>query len=63
LPAGYKSAFTALLAEKMAPSLDALSPIVVQQAKAARTRIGAQVINPAILGYMDCIGSNILRGW
>jgi hypothetical protein len=56
LPSGYKSAFSALVAEKMAPSLNAVSPLVVQQARAARLRLGAQTINPAILNNQDSCG-------
>jgi hypothetical protein len=62
MPAGYKSAFSALLAEKMAPSLNAVTPLIVQQARAARLRLGAQVANPAILGYQDSCGYSIYEG-
>lgn len=63
LPKGYKSALSALLSEKLAPSLGALTPVVVQQAKAAKQRLAAKNINPAILNACAVRESDILRGY
>lgn len=49
LPSGYRSALAALLAERIAPSLGALSPVVLSQARAARIRLLGQVVQPDIL--------------
>lgn len=39
MPAGYRSALAALLAEKMGPIIGGLTPFVASQAKAARDRL------------------------
>ena len=54
MPKGYKSAFSALLAEKMAPTMvGGVSAAVASDARAARHRLTGQSINPAILGATD----------
>lgn len=63
MPAGYQSAFEALLAEKMAPTLNAdLVGLTAAKASAARRRINAQAINPEIIQGNRYYG-NILTGW
>lgn len=63
MPAGYRSALAALLAEKMGPIIGGLTPFVAAQAKAARDRLHGQVINPAIVGTGDPVGARIERGF
>lgn len=65
MPKGYRSGLAAMLADKLAPSLGAVSPMVIAMAKAARLRLGAQAINPAILGGSANVGpvSRIERGF
>lgn len=62
MPKGYKSCLAALLAERMAPSLGALTPFVATQAHAARIRLGAHNANPAILSAQRVMGSRIEQG-
>lgn len=63
MPAGYRTALEALLAEKMAPTLNAdMVQITAGQAKAARRRLAAQVVNPDIINGRRN-SSNILTGW
>lgn len=50
MPKGYRSSLAALLAERMAPSLGAVSPMVLAMAKGARIKLGAQAMRPAIVG-------------
>jgi hypothetical protein len=50
MPAGYKSALAAELAKKLAPTMNpGALPIATMEAKAARTRISAQTVLPALL--------------
>lgn len=50
MPKGYKSALSAVLAEKLSPSMTGgVSPAVASAAASARARIVAQNANPAIL--------------
>lgn len=63
MPAGYSSAFEALLAEAMADVLvGAVSPKVATKAAAARRRLTAQGVRPGILNGGTAPG-NILSGW
>lgn len=63
MPAGYQSAYEALLAEKMAPTLaPSMLAIASTKASAARRRIAGQVIEPAIINGGSSAG-NILTGW
>jgi hypothetical protein len=62
MPAGYSSAFEALLAEKMADTLTGgISPKVARDAGRARLRLAAKTINPAMLGGGR--SGDILTGW
>jgi hypothetical protein len=63
MPKGYRSALAALLEEKMAPTMapSMLAP-ATKHAQAARQRIGAQAISPAISQPTGRVG-NILAGW
>lgn len=63
MPKGYQSALSALLAERLAPTLnpDVLS-VVTRKANAARSRIAAQACEPAIIGEAPRRG-NILQGY
>ncbi|MEI6282731.1 MAG: hypothetical protein WCP82_08465 [Alphaproteobacteria bacterium] len=66
MPKGYKSALAAVLAEKLAPvMLGGISPAVAAAAKAARSRIYAQAINPAIINGRAYVGpvARIRRGF
>jgi hypothetical protein len=63
MPNGYRSALAALLAERMAPSLAAMTPFVMSQARAARVRLQAFTLRPAILDTAGFGGSDILRGY
>jgi hypothetical protein len=63
MPKGYKSALSACLAELLAPTLNpALLQVIKVSAKAARDRVGAQAIDPAIIDSGTNRG-NILTGW
>lgn len=63
MPAGFKAAFSALLAERVAEALTGKVSVAVRNdAKAARSRIAAQVVNPAIIGGGERVPS-ILTGW
>lgn len=63
MPRGYKAAFSALLAEKIAPPLlNNVPPAVTLAAMNARSHIHAQSINPAIINSRVPRG-NILSGW
>lgn len=62
MPKGYKSALAACLAEKLAPVLlGGITPAIAAAAKGARNRIGAQAIDPAIIGGSR-VRSNIITG-
>lgn len=63
MPKGYKAALSALLAEKMAPTmLGGVSAPVATAAQKARSQLAQQAMNPAILGGGTGRG-NILGGW
>ncbi len=63
MPAGYKAAFSDMLAEKVGPSLvGELSPRTVRNAANARKRLTAQAANPAIISGGHRVPS-ILTGW
>lgn len=63
MPKGYKSAFAALVAEKMAPAMVGGIPApVAAAAQAARSRLAGQAVNPAIIGGNNTRGS-ILSGF
>lgn len=63
MPAGYQSYFEKVLAEAMAPTLNPQMLVVAERkATAARRRIAAQAIAPAILEGNRRAGS-ILVGW
>lgn len=63
MPQGYRSALSAVLAEKVGPSVVGGIPAsVTKAANAARESISAQAINPAIIGGAAPAG-NILTGW
>lgn len=63
MPAGYRSALCALLAERMAPSLIGDMPQHVKRdAKNARDRVAAMNANPAMLG-VPMAKPNILNGF
>ena len=63
MPKGYKAALSALLAEKMAPTmLGGVSPAVAQAAQKARNQLAQQSVNPAIVGG-DKTRGNILTGF
>jgi len=62
MPAGYSSAFEALLAEKMADTLTGgISPKVARDAGRARLRLATKTISPAMLGGGR--SGDILTGW
>ncbi len=62
MPKGYRSALSAVLAEALAPVLlGGITPAVAVAARAARSRIGAQSVNPAILNA-GCGRASILNG-
>lgn len=66
MPKGYKAGLSALLAEKMAPSLlGSLPPAVGKAASAARSHLLAQGLVPAILNPGDGVGrvARIMRGY
>ena len=66
MPRGYKAALAAALAERLAPvMLGGISPAVAAASKAARARIGAQAINPAIINGRAYAGpvARITRGF
>lgn len=63
MPKGYKSALSALLAEKMAPTMvGGVSAPVAQAAQKARNQLAQQSVNPAIIGG-PAGGGSILAGW
>lgn len=62
MPAGYSSALSSLLAEKLAPVMGGLTAAIAREASMARGRLTAQSINPAILNGNKPSG-NILSGW
>lgn len=63
MPKGYRSGLSALLAERLAPTmLDGVTPAIARAAAAARNRLAAQACNPAILGQTPRRGS-ILQGY
>lgn len=62
MPRGYKSALAACVAEAVGRTLGGLTPDVVEAAKAARSRVQGQAVNPAIIGGVNRRG-NILAGW
>lgn len=63
MPAGFQSAYEALLAEKMAPTLNAsLVALSTGKANASRRRILGQVVTPAVMDAGRRVG-NILTGW
>ena len=49
MPRGYKAAFSALLAELVAPVMGGITPAIVRSASMARQRMAAQGLNPAII--------------
>jgi hypothetical protein len=66
MPKGYKSALSAVLAEKMAPALlGAIPASVARDAAAARRRIVGQNIVPAVINGGDMAGpvARIRRGY
>lgn len=68
MPKGYRSGFSALLAEKMAPSLvGGVSPAIALEASGARNRLAAQAVEPRILNAAPLVTSrpagNILTGF
>jgi hypothetical protein len=66
MPRGYKAALASILAERLAPALlGGISAPVAAAAKAARSRIGAQAINPAIINGRAFVGpvARIQRGF
>lgn len=63
MPKGYKAALSALLAEKMAPTMVGGVPApVAQAAQKARNQLSQQAVNPAVIGGNRTAG-NILTGW
>lgn len=63
MPKGFRSAFAALLAEKMADVLiGSVTPKIMSNASAARFRLRAQTADPAIIDGNRPAG-NILTGW
>lgn len=64
MPQGFQSAFSACLAERMAPSLCGAIPAAVEVgARAARNRLSAQVTMPEIIDMTPPKIGNILSGW
>lgn len=64
MPKGYRSAFAALLTEKLAGNMGGLTPAIARAATAARMRLLAQTVNPAIVNATNGGGkSDIIRGW
>lgn len=62
MPAGYSSAFEALLSEKMSDTLTGgISQKVARDAGRARLRLAAQSVTPAVLGGGR--SGDILAGW
>ena len=63
MPKGYKAALSALLAEKMAPTmLGGVTASVAQAAQKARNQLAQQGVAPAIIGG-ESVRGNILTGW
>lgn len=64
MPFGYSSALSACVAEALAPTLNpGVFNAVTRAANIARSRIGAQTIDPAIIDTARRAGGNILTGW
>lgn len=63
MPKGYRSAFAALLTEKLAPNMGGLNPAIVAAANAARLRLIAQSIRPAIIDTAIWHERSIERGY
>lgn len=66
MPKGFRSAFSSLLTEKMAPTLlGGITPEISKAARGARLRLAAQSINPAIIKAGDDAGpvARIRRGY
>ena len=62
MPNGYKSAFSAILAKKMAPSLlGSTPPDVERDASAAKIRLAASNLQPAIMGSHNVGTGPIVR--
>jgi hypothetical protein len=63
MPKGYKSAFSALLSEKMAPTmLGGIPAAITRAAGMARVRLNSMNVDPAIIRSGVRTG-NILTGW
>lgn len=63
MPKGYRSGLAALLAEKLAPTMNPGALAAVRTiAQTARNRLHAQAINPAIIGARSS-PYDIKRGW
>ncbi len=68
MPKGYKSAFSALLAERMAPTLiGGITPAIALEAQRARTRMRSIAVDPKIIDTSAATSNrtagNILSGW
>ena len=63
MPQGYRAALSAVLAEKMGPSVvGAVPPSVAKAAAMARNNLMSNSVDPAIIGSAGTTG-NILTGW
>jgi hypothetical protein len=63
MPKGWRSGLAVLLARKISKSLTgSVSPDLIADAAAARTRLGAQALMPAIIAPAGPAG-NVLSGW
>ena len=63
MPQGYRSALSAVLAEKMGPSVvGSVPPAVAKAAAFARDGLMSNSVDPAIIGSAGTTG-NILTGW
>lgn len=61
MPKGYKSALSAELAEMMAPTMiGGITPAIAASARAARARVMAQNVSPAIINASDP-ATNLVR--
>lgn len=63
MPSGYRSFFTDVLSERLAPIMGGLTPAIVAAAKAARMRVMAQNIQPAIVDTARPYAFDIQRGY
>lgn len=64
MPFGYSSALSACTAELLAPTMNAdVFVACARKANIARSRIGAQAVDPAIIDAVPRSGGNILSGW